>query len=109
VQIFPVLLRGVTVHDDEYLFLNVKRGNDVLVELHDALYAETLAAHRSRMHTFVPHVTIGRVALADLPAALDATSSLTSPIRASVETISVYRILPDGTRPVLFELPLHAP
>ena len=106
---FAVTLRGVTVHEGEYLFLNVKRGNDALVLLHDTLYAEVLAAHRVRTHTFVPHVTIGRLSGKDLPVALDATSGLTSTIQATVGSVSVYRVEADGTRPVLFELPLLPP
>jgi 2'-5' RNA ligase len=103
---FPITLCEITAHEGEYLFLNVKRGNDALVQLHDSLYTGALAAHRSRLHTFVPHLTVGRLAPADLPAALDATADLTSAIQANVDNISVYRIEPDGTRPVLFELPL---
>jgi 2'-5' RNA ligase len=106
---FAVLFRGITAHEGEYLFLNVKVGNDAIVELHERLYGDLLAGHRRRSHTFVPHVTVGRVSREELPAALDATAGLTGPIRASVEAISVYRIDPDGTRPILFEVPLAAP
>jgi len=106
---FPVTLREITAHENEYLFLNVKRGNDALIHLHDALYTGALAAHRVRMHTFVPHVTVGRLLPEDLPAALDATADVTSAIHANVDTISVYRIEPDGMRPALFELPLKTP
>jgi 2'-5' RNA ligase len=58
---FEVRLRGVTAHESEYLFLNVKRGNDALVDLHARLYSGPLAAHLSPRHTFVPHLTVGRV------------------------------------------------
>src|SRR5437879_652549 len=69
-QGFAVSLREITAHDDEYLFLNVKRGNDELIHLHDVLYTQALAAHRVRMHTYVPHVTVGRLPPEDLAAAL---------------------------------------
>ena len=108
-QGFSVVLREITGHDNEYLFLNVKHGNDALIHLHDALYTGALAAHRVRMHTFVPHVTVGRLSPKELPAALDVTAGLTSAIHAKVDTISVYRVEPDGMRPVLLELPLGAP
>jgi 2'-5' RNA ligase len=107
VPCFPVVLREITAHDDQYLFLNVKRGNDELIQLHDALYGGALAAHRLRVNTFVPHVTVGRLPADQLPAALAATADLTGAIHASVDTISVYRIEPDGMRPVLLELPLR--
>jgi 2'-5' RNA ligase len=106
---FAVTLREISVHENEYLFLNVKRGNDEIIRLHDLLYTGALAAHRVRMHTFVPHMTVGRLTASQLAAALDATAGLTGAdaIQAKVDTLSVYRIQPDGSRPVLFELPLR--
>jgi 2'-5' RNA ligase len=103
---FPVTFGLVTIHDDEFLFLNVKRGNDQIVHLRDALYSGALARHLVRRQTFVPHITVGRVAPDELPAALERTSSLTTLIQAGIHTVSVYRIEPDGSRPILFEVPL---
>ena len=40
---FEVTLREVTGHIEEYLFLNVKRGADQLVALHDQLYSGVLS------------------------------------------------------------------
>ncbi len=103
---FPITLGEITAHDGEYLFLNVKSGNDAVIQLHDALYTGALAIHRSRRHTFVPHVTVGRPSRETLSGALDATASLTTAIHAHVDSLCVYRIEPDGIRPVLFEVPL---
>src|SRR5690349_16746674 len=36
---FPVRLSGITGAEGEYVFLNVKQGNDALIELRDRLYA----------------------------------------------------------------------
>jgi 2'-5' RNA ligase len=108
IRSFPVVLADVTAHESEYLFLNVKRGNDALVELHDLLYTGPLAAHRLRTHTFVPHVTVGRLAAAELGAALAATADLAGPLPATVDTISVYRSEPQGPRSVVLEVPLDA-
>jgi 2'-5' RNA ligase len=101
---FPIVLRGITAHENEYLFLNVKQGNDALVGLHDALYSGVLAAHHRRDHTFVPHITVGRLPAQQLPAALEATADVTAPIEGQVEGLSVYRIDPD--RPVILRVPL---
>lgn len=57
---FPIALQGITGHADEYLFLNVKRGNDTLIALHDQLYSGILAPYLSRAHTILPHLTVGR-------------------------------------------------
>src|SRR6266542_6694494 len=37
-----VRLAGITGADTQYLFLNVKRGNDAIIELHDRLYSGPL-------------------------------------------------------------------
>jgi len=102
---FPIVLAGVTAHEDQYLFLNVKRGNDELIALHDALYAGPLARHLSRRHTFVPHLTVGRVPRERLDAALDEMASLEAPLSAIVDALSIYRVDPDGTRPLLRQIP----
>jgi 2'-5' RNA ligase len=104
---FSVTFCEITGHEGEYLFLNVKQGNDQIIRLHDALYSGPLATHLVRSYTFVPHVTIGRLPPGDLSAALDATAGLDVPVRAHVDAVSVYRVEPDGSRPVLFELPLR--
>jgi 2'-5' RNA ligase len=103
---FRVVLRGISVHENEYLFLNVKRGNDAIVELHDTLYRGVLAVHRSRFHTFVPHITVGRVGLAGLAAALDASAACDGEIIGIVDRVSLYEISPVGARSIAFEVSL---
>jgi 2'-5' RNA ligase len=103
---FEITLAGITAHENEYLFLNVKRGNDAVIHLHDVLYDGALAPHLVRGHTFVPHVTVGRLSTHALAAALDATAGLGRPIDAHIKSISVYRIEQSGDRTDVFELPL---
>ncbi len=77
---FQVRLQSITGHEGGYLFLNVTRGNDQLIELHDRLYSGPLAAHLSSEHTYVPHVTVGH--LTDKTAfleALEATRLVNTP------------------------------
>jgi 2'-5' RNA ligase len=105
-QPFSVVFRGITAHANEYLFLNVRRGNDEVMQLHDVLYSGALAMHHVRRHTFVPHVTVGRVRSEEVPEALVATAGVNSPIEANIEAIAVYAVQCDGVRPVLFELQL---
>ena len=89
---FAVTFQGITAHDDEYLFLNVKRGNDELIRLYATLHTGALAAHRSRRHTFLPHVTVGRLRSSELDAALDATAELSDEIVATVDSVSLLLI-----------------
>jgi 2'-5' RNA ligase len=103
---FSVVFQGITAYENEYLFLNIRRGNDEVMQLHDVLYSGALATYRVRRHTFVPHVTVGRVRSEEVPAALEATAGVNSPIKANIEAIAVYAVQHDGVRPVLFELEL---
>jgi 2'-5' RNA ligase len=104
---FGVVLQGITAYEDEYLFLNMKRGNDEVIHLHDTLYSGALAPHHVRRHTFVPHVTVGRIRSDGLHEALAATAALNRPIAATVDAIAVYGVHGDGVRTVLFELGLR--
>ncbi len=102
VEPFAITLHSVTGSDDEYLFLNVKRGNDTLIALHDRLYTGLLAPFLSPVHTYVPHLTVGRVAdPAVFRAALDHTQQTVAslgPLEAQVRAITSYLIYPDGPR-----------
>lgn len=98
---FPVRLASVTGHEGAYLFLNVKHGNDALIELHDRLYTGPLQPYLSREHTFTPHLTIGRLADADaFHAALAVVTAAEIHIDTLISTVSVYVIEPDGARPI---------
>lgn len=43
------------------MFLNVKKGNDAIIELHDKLYSEILESFLFRKVTYCPHLTVGRL------------------------------------------------
>jgi len=91
---FDVELAEVTGSDDEYLFLNVKRGNDLLIALHDRLYGGPLGSHLDPRFTFTPHLTVGRIAAAGAFAAAlaDARARLPGTFAANVRTLCAYRI-----------------
>ncbi len=66
---FTVNLNGVTGDfRDGYLFLNVKQGNDSIIDLHDRLYSGALEPFLLRKVTYCPHITVGRV---EEPSAFD--------------------------------------
>jgi 2'-5' RNA ligase len=105
----PVSLRlaGITGFEGEYLYLNVKRGNDALIELHDRLYRGPLLRHLSRTHTYVPHLTVGR-----LPNRYAFEQALgAAPPELCVETIcasvSVYRMSGEAPGTVESEIALR--
>jgi 2'-5' RNA ligase len=98
---FPVRFAGITGSEGEYLFVNVKRGNDALIALHDRLYSGALREHRSLAHTYLPHLTVGRLAdRASFRQALADVSSLKVSVESAVTAVTVYRLEPDGERPV---------
>ncbi|GMA61224.1 2'-5' RNA ligase family protein [Alicyclobacillus fastidiosus] len=58
---FRIVMAGISGADEEYLFLNVKVGNDLLIDLHNKLYTGVLRKHLNRWFTYYPHLTIGRI------------------------------------------------
>ncbi|HKS71313.1 MAG TPA: 2'-5' RNA ligase family protein [Ktedonobacterales bacterium] len=99
---FDLVLAEVTGSEDEYLFLNVKRGRDELIALHDQLYSPPLDRHFDPRFTYTPHLTVGRVAnRTTFDAALtDARVRLPSSFATTVRAISAYSIGADGARAV---------
>ena len=104
---FRVRLSQVTGHEGEYLLLNVKHGNDDLVALHDLLYGGPLAQYLSTEHTFVPHLTVGRIAdNQEWREALQLASAVSIHVEFVVSEVSVYEIEPGGARPLAIVVPL---
>lgn len=58
---FSTRLQGITGTPDQYLFLNVKQGNDRIIQLHDQLYTDSLVPFLSRRHSYLPHLTVGQL------------------------------------------------
>ena len=83
--------RDVGGADMYYLFLNVERGNDAIIELHDRLYRGPFEAYVSREFTYVPHVTVGRCSGIDaFHAALEAAGATPIDFEATLDTVTVY-------------------
>jgi 2'-5' RNA ligase len=100
---FSLALREVTGHDGENLFLNVKRGRDELLALHDRLYTGPLAAFLEPDHTYLPHLTVGRLSdpaafAAAFAAALAAARRLDLHVETTAREICAHTIALDGRR-----------
>lgn len=62
VKKFKIMLNKITGdYRDGYLFLNIKKGNDNIIELHDKLYSGLLENFLFRKLTYCPHLTVGRI------------------------------------------------
>jgi 2'-5' RNA ligase len=105
---FPVALSGVTVWEDEYLFLLAQQGGDAINRLHADLYAGPLPG-LVPPETFVPHMTIGRHGEpGSLRTALGEANDAELSVTGMATTLSIYRI-DDTGRPVReLDLPLAA-
>jgi 2'-5' RNA ligase len=102
---FQVWFQGITGHEGGYLFLNVTRGNDRFIELHDRLYSGVLAAYLSAEHTYVPHVTVGHLTdRTAFLAALEATRVVNTSFQATVSEVTLYQIA--ASRPIEFSVRL---
>ena len=99
IQQFEIELRGVTGQQNEWLFLNVKRGNDQIITLHDRLYTGMLAPHLNPRYTYAPHLTVGRVTPREaFDAALRHTAGMTDTFHTTVREIIAYRLAANGIR-----------
>lgn len=59
---FNIQLKDITGDfRDGFLFLNVKKGNDNIIELHDKLYSGILQNFLFNKITYCPHLTVGRL------------------------------------------------
>lgn len=59
---FSIKLKDFTGdYRDGYLFLNVKNGNDKIIEIHDKLYTGLFKSFLNRKLTYCPHLTVGRL------------------------------------------------
>lgn len=58
---FSLSMRGITGSSDGYIFLDVKKGNDKIIEMHDKLYEGLLKEHQNRFIPYFPHLTLGRL------------------------------------------------
>lgn len=78
---------------DGYLFLNVKKGNDNIIELHDKLYSGVLENFLFRKVTYCPHLTVGRLQQQiDFDKALDELSCYDESFEAVIDKIYIQNI-----------------
>ncbi len=106
---FEIRLDGVTIEPDGVVLLRVTDGAETVRHLHARLYAGPLTQYLSRVHSFVPHVTIGR--LSGLPLRDDALREAVRGLPAflaRVDAASVFRVGDDGAGITELQVPLAA-
>lgn len=105
---FRLVLTGITGAEQEYLFLNVKVGNDQIIALHDKLYSDVLRPFLNRSLTYIPHLTVGRLKDSlSFQAALAYTRELREVFETTVCEVVVERIAESGQSALEFKVPLQ--
>lgn len=91
---FEVLLSSFTGDfRDGYLFLNIKTGNDDIIELHDKLYSGILERFLFRGVTYYPHLTVGKLKdEAEFYNAVNDLSSNKESFRTMIDKVYVEKI-----------------
>lgn len=106
--VLPVRLEGVDAYAWQWVHLEVTRGREAIVELHDRLYRRVLAPFLRREFDYAPHVTIGRAD--DVPTCeamlREARLALPRPVDAVLRSLSILALPPDGSVAVETEVPL---
>jgi 2'-5' RNA ligase len=94
VKRFPVQLSGITGDfRDGYLFLNVKRGTDPIIDLHDRLYQGVLEPFLFRKVTYCPHITVGRLEQqTEFDQALEELAGFSEQFEVEIDRVSVENI-----------------
>lgn len=57
---FKVVFRGISLSDDNYIYLNCIEGYEQLVKLHDEIYNNILPFHLKKDIKYIPHITLGQ-------------------------------------------------
>ncbi|WP_250160200.1 2'-5' RNA ligase family protein [Caloranaerobacter azorensis] len=100
---FKIRLKGITGTIDNYLFLNVKEGNDKIIEIHDKLYTGILEKFLYRKVTYIPHITVGKVEeIEEFEIALEETEKIQDTFETVVEEICVELIDEDDKSNIEF-------
>lgn len=104
---FEVRLQGFTGDfRDGYLFLNIKKGNDSIIALHDKLYTGMLKNFLFRSVTYCPHLTVGRLPnRMEFDRAIDRLSGYQEKFETVIDKIFVENI--DGTEHAKTEFSLE--
>lgn len=57
---FKVSFKGISISDDNYIFLNCIEGKEIINELHDKIYERIIPTHFKKEIQYIPHITLGQ-------------------------------------------------
>lgn len=111
---FQITLNGITPKASigNYLFLNIKEGNNQIIEIHKNLYKGILKVFYPEWLKdidFLPHMTVGCISnLDDFKKAVEETKNIDEVFNTTVETISVEIIDENEDSIIELNIPLRA-
>ena len=57
---FSVTFKGVSLSDDNYIFLNCVNGSEEIIKMHDDIYSNIIPNHFNACIKYIPHITLGQ-------------------------------------------------
>lgn len=57
---FTIVFKGISLSEDNYIFLNCMKGDQEIIELHNEIYKQILTSHLKKSIKYIPHITIGK-------------------------------------------------
>ena len=106
-EAFSLSMQGISHEAENYLFLNLIKGRENIIKIHDLLYSGLLARFLSKKHIYRPHLTVGH--LPDSDAAKIAMKELKHfnyKFEAKIDKITIEIILEDLSSKVDFKIKL---
>ena len=58
---FNATFKGISLSNDNYIFLNCIKGNNEIIKLHDEIYDKILPKHLNKSINYIPHITLGQI------------------------------------------------
>ena len=57
---FTIVFKGISLSEDNYIFLNCMKGDQEIIELHNEIYKQILPSHLKKSIKYIPHITLGK-------------------------------------------------
>lgn len=57
---FTIVFKGLSLSEDNYIFLNCIQGKQKLIDLHNKIYKQILPSHFKTSVKYIPHITLGQ-------------------------------------------------
>ena len=61
IKSFKIKFKGISLNNENLIFLNCIYGNEEIINLHNKIYNEVLSSHLNKSIKYTPHITLGKV------------------------------------------------